>query len=55
MLMTDELRRLTGQNADAISLADTAKAGGFQSMHEDARIKAEAGLTTLEEIRRVLF
>jgi hypothetical protein len=24
-------------------------------MHHDARIKAEAGLTTEEEIRRVLF
>jgi hypothetical protein len=28
---------------------------GFLSMHDDARNKAEAGLTTAEEIRRVLF
>jgi general secretion pathway protein E len=55
LMMTEELRRLTGQNADSITLSDTAKAGGFLSMHDDARNKAEAGLTTPEEIRRVLF
>ena len=55
MLMTDELRRLTGQSADSVSLQDEAKRGGFLSMHEDARNKAEAGLTTPEEIKRVLF
>jgi general secretion pathway protein E len=55
MMMTEELRRLTGQNADAISLSDSAKRGGFQSMHVDAGIKAQAGVTTEEEIRRVLF
>ncbi|MFN0132812.1 MAG: GspE/PulE family protein [Phycisphaerales bacterium] len=55
MLMTEDLRRLTGQSADSISIADAAKRGGFRSMHEDARAKAEAGLTTAEEIKRVLF
>jgi type II secretory ATPase GspE/PulE/Tfp pilus assembly ATPase PilB-like protein len=55
MTMTDELRRMTAQNSDAISLGEEAKRGGFQTMHEDARNKAEAGLTTMEEIRRVLF
>jgi general secretion pathway protein E len=55
LTMTDELRRLTGQSADSVSLSDAAKRGGFQSMHEDAKNKAEAGLTTLEEVHRVLF
>src|SRR5690606_30901209 len=55
MTMTDELRRLTAQNADAITLGDAARQGGFQTMHEDARRKVEAGLTTVEEIKRVLF
>ncbi len=55
LMMTEELRRLTGQNADAISLADQAKRGGFLSMQDDARNKAEAGLTTLDEVHRVLF
>jgi general secretion pathway protein E len=55
LTMTEDLRRLTSQNTDAISLADAAKRGGFLSMHEDARNKAEAGLTTTAEIHRVLF
>jgi len=55
MMMNDELRRLTGQNSDAITLLDAAKKAGFQPMHEDGRIKSEAGLTTMEEVRRVLF
>jgi general secretion pathway protein E len=55
MMMTDELRRMTAQNSDAISLSEAARKGGFQTMHEDARNKAEAGMTTQDEIRRVLF
>jgi general secretion pathway protein E len=55
LMMTDELRRLTAQNADAVSLADAARRGGFLDMREDAKIKAEAGLTTLAEAHRVLF
>jgi type IV pilus assembly protein PilB len=55
MTITDELRRMTAQNADAISLLEEAKRGGFQPMSDDARNKADAGLTTLEEIKRVLF
>ncbi len=55
MLMTEELRRLTGQNADSVSLSDAAKRGGFQNMHVDAEAKARAGVTTMDEIKRVLF
>jgi len=55
MMMTEELRKLTAQNADSISLADAARRGGFKPMIEDAKIKAEAGLTKEEEIKRVLF
>jgi general secretion pathway protein E len=55
MDMNDELRRLTGKSADAISLHDAAVASGFQSMHEDARLKVTRGLTTAEEVKRVLF
>ncbi len=54
MTMSDELRRMVAQSADAIQLLDAAKAGGFQTMHEDAKGKAAQGLTTLEEIKRVL-
>lgn len=55
MDMTDDLRRLTAQNADAMALSDAARRGGFQPMVEDAKTKAEAGITTMEEVRRVLF
>ncbi len=55
MLMNEELRRLTGQNADTMSLADAAKRSGFKSMHDDAGMKAAMGVTTMEEIKRVLF
>ncbi len=55
MPMNDELRRLTAQRTDAISLYDAAKRGGMRTMEDDARIKVGRGLTTEDEIRRVLF
>jgi type II secretory ATPase GspE/PulE/Tfp pilus assembly ATPase PilB-like protein len=54
MPMDDELRRLTGQRADAVALAAAARAAGVRSMIDDARDKVARGLTTEEEIRRVL-
>ncbi len=54
MTMTDEIRRLTGQQADAIALADAARAQGFQSMREDALRKVAMGLTDEAEVYRVL-
>jgi len=54
MLMNEELRRLTARNADAITLFDAAKAGGFRTMHDDAREKVAAGLTDDAEVFRVL-
>ena len=52
--MTDELRRLTGARADALALADSARAQGFKTMHDDAAEKIRLGLTTQEEVFRVL-
>jgi general secretion pathway protein E len=54
MTMNDELRTLTNKNADASSLLEAAVRGGFQTMHEDANRKAAAGITTMDEIKRVL-
>lgn len=54
MLMNEELRRLTARNADAITLFDAARAGGFRTMHDDAREKVAAGLTDEAEVFRVL-
>jgi general secretion pathway protein E len=55
MPMNDELRRLTAQRADAVTLAEAVRHAGYRTMADDAREKAAAGLTTEAEIRRVLF
>ncbi|CAN5728804.1 type II secretion system ATPase GspE [soil metagenome] len=54
MILNDQLRRLTSQNADAITLADAAKATGMTSLWDDAMDKVARGLTTEAELRRVL-
>jgi general secretion pathway protein E len=54
MTMTDELRRLTSDRADAISLYDTAKAAGFKPMREDGLEKVRLGRTDENEVYRVL-
>ncbi|RMH14389.1 MAG: type II/IV secretion system protein [Planctomycetota bacterium] len=54
MQMTDELRRLTAQNADAITLLEAAVDAGFEPMRVDAAEKVAAGLTDESEVFRVL-
>jgi general secretion pathway protein E len=54
MPMSDPLRKLTVQNADAITLLEAAKKEGFRSMHDDAREKVALGLTDEAEVFRVL-
>ncbi len=54
MPMNDELRRLTAQNADSITLADAARNAGYKTMRDDAEEKASRGLTDAAEIYRVL-
>lgn len=54
MTMTDELRRLTAQRVDAITLYDCAKREGFRPMREDALDKVRLGLTDEAEVFRVL-
>jgi len=54
MKMNDQLRRLTVQRADAVTLAEAARAAGMRSMLDDGRDKVALGLTTEAELRRVL-
>ncbi len=54
MQMNDTLRRLTIQQADAVTLADAARAGGMKTLEDDCRDKTVAGLTTDAERIRVL-
>jgi general secretion pathway protein E len=55
MKMTDELRKLTAQNADSVSIAETARRGGMRTMVDDANDKVKLGLTDESEIQRVLY
>lgn len=50
----DELRHLIGSGATVLDLTRLARRRGAGSLLEDAQRKANAGLTTLEEILRVL-
>ena len=54
MTMTDDLRRLTAQSADAVALYDAAVRAGFRPMRDDAEAKVSRGLTTTDEVKRVL-
>ncbi|MCC5822150.1 MAG: Flp pilus assembly complex ATPase component TadA [Phycisphaerales bacterium] len=54
MMMTDELRRLTGERADGVTLYETAVNGGFEPMKIDAMEKVAMGLTDEAEVFRVL-
>ncbi len=54
MIMTDELRRLTGARADGVTLYEAAVEGGFEPMKVDAMEKVRLGLTDEAEVFRVL-
>ncbi|QKK09864.1 MAG: type II/IV secretion system protein [Planctomycetota bacterium] len=54
MAMTDELRRLTGERADGVTLYETAQAAGFEPMRVDAGEKVAQGFTDQAEVYRVL-
>jgi general secretion pathway protein E len=51
--MSDALRRLVMQKADAGAIEKQARAEGMRTMYEDGIAKAVAGVTTLEEVLRV--
>jgi len=54
MTMTDEIRGQVAKSADAVTIRELAVKQGFRPMRIDAFEKMRAGLTTEEEIRRVL-
>jgi general secretion pathway protein E len=53
LVMTDPLRRLVMQRADAGEIEKQARAEGMRTMYEDGIAKAVAGITTIEEVLRV--
>jgi general secretion pathway protein E len=54
MTMTDRLRRLTAEHADAVLLREAAEDEGFMPMREDAKAKIASGQTDQAEMYRVL-
>ena len=54
MMMSDELRRLTMTTADAQAIRQLAMREGMHPMLEDGRIKVQRGLTTEDELARVI-
>jgi len=53
LAMSDSLRRLVMQRADASVIEKQARAEGMRTMYEDGIAKAVAGITTIEEVLRV--
>ncbi|MEO1510626.1 MAG: type II secretion system protein GspE, partial [Planctomycetota bacterium] len=52
--VTDRIRTLTNQRADAVQLREAAIAEGFEPMRVDAEVKVANGLSTMDEVYRVL-
>ncbi|MBM7128636.1 type II secretion system ATPase GspE [Dyella mobilis] len=53
LVMSDSLRRLVMQRADAGEIEKQARVEGMRTMYEDGIAKAVAGITTIEEVLRV--
>ena len=54
LIMNDELESLAAQNAHRDEIERSAAAAGMRSMWDDGIAKAAAGLTSLEELARVV-
>jgi general secretion pathway protein E len=54
MMITDDIRRLTMATADARAMRNQAIKDGMRTMLEDGLDKVARGLTTEDELRRVL-
>jgi len=54
MSMNDELRKLTAQRVDGVTLREAAVRHGFSTMHDDAELKVSRGMTDRGEVHRVL-
>ena len=53
LIITDEIRKLILEHADAATLAAAASQQGMRTMYQDGLQKVAQGITTLEEILRV--
>ncbi|MHB0912424.1 MAG: hypothetical protein ACYC2Y_03120 [Armatimonadota bacterium] len=55
MVMNDEIAELVVRRAPLADIREASKANGMKSLREDGLDKVLAGVTTPEEIKRVVF
>lgn len=55
MCMNDEIAELTGRRAPLADIREAAKANGMKELRDDGLEKVLAGVTTIEEIKKVVF
>jgi type IV pilus assembly protein PilB len=55
LTMTDEVRRLAARDANAHEIGLAATEGGMRDLWSDGVAKVTAGLTTVDELRRILI
>ena len=53
LIITDQIRKLILEHADAATLAAAASQQGMRTMYQDKLKKVAQGITTLEEVLRV--
>jgi type IV pilus assembly protein PilB len=55
LVMNEEIAELVVRRAPVADIREVAKAGGMKELREDGLIKVMEGMTTPEEVRRVVF
>ncbi len=53
LLMNEEIRRLVMARADVAQIREASCAGGMHTLYDDGRLKAQQGITNMEEVIRV--
>jgi general secretion pathway protein E len=53
LIITDKIRKLISNNADAEAIYQTARLDGLRTMYEDGIRKVSDGITTLQEVLRI--
>jgi type IV pilus assembly protein PilB len=54
MAMTDSIERLTVERESSTKIAATAVGEGMRTLREDGLLKASSGITSIDEIFRVV-
>jgi type II secretory ATPase GspE/PulE/Tfp pilus assembly ATPase PilB-like protein len=55
LVMTDEVRRLTAKESSGQEIEAAAAAAGMRSLWDDGLDKLKNGMTTVDELRRILI